>query len=191
MGEKVCMSQNSNTAMEKELKILEIDSKIIESKLLSLGAKKQFESIFEAYYFDTCQQDLKNEKKVLRVRKEHDGVFVTVKEQQLDSENLKLHKEINLKTDCIDTAIHLVESLGFKLTVHHQKIRSSHKIGNTTFDIDSYTGIHSFIPPLLEIESLDLATINYYIKALELTSPVVVDWNFFELARYYEKKQNN
>ena len=81
---------------EIEVKILDIDRKEVEKKLVSLGARKIFDGILEARYYDFQDYHLKKSGVSLRLRKENKRVVLTLKKKVPDA-NLKVRDEYEIE----------------------------------------------------------------------------------------------
>ena len=80
---------------EIEVKILDISRKEIESKLISLGAKKILDNEINAVFFDFKDGSIRNNKKTIRLRQEGSKTFLTFKEaaEKNNNSNAKIREE--------------------------------------------------------------------------------------------------
>jgi len=130
---------------EVETKILEINRKEIEEKLLGLGAKKVFDDIMESYFFDDENSSLKKKGVVLRVRKESDEIYLYVKEN-ISKELVKSADEKVVRVESFDALKEILGVLGFFVKGVAKKKRVMYKADNMSFCLDKYEDYLSFIP---------------------------------------------
>lgn len=172
--------------IELESKILEVDkSKLIDS-LVELGAIKVFDAEMEAvYYFKDGVIDTNS---ALRLRREDTEVVLAYKSKLNVSGISKSFNEIEVIVNDFDQMNKILISLGFQIYNTNKKKRISYKINETRFEIDEYLDNDSNIPIFLEIETTSDILINEYISKLKLSQNKIVNYNFFELKKYYENK---
>ncbi|MBU0536189.1 MAG: CYTH domain-containing protein, partial [Nanoarchaeota archaeon] len=147
--------------IEAEVKILEIDRKDIEKKLLSTGAKKVFDDEIDAFFFDFDDSRIKKDHNHLRLRKEGDKATLTFK-VHLSNKGAKVCEEYETEVSDFDSMKSILESIGLKVFRRMVKNRISYKLEGVSFEIDKYKGEYESIPEFLEIEAEDLKTIYKY-----------------------------
>ena len=137
---------------EVEVKILEIDRKEVEDKLIMMGAKKIFEGELCAIVFDTKDDYFKNNKMLLRLRKEGEKTFITLK-KKVKTGKVKSAKEIETEVKEFETMKEILKQIGLEYKEPVKKSRISYKLGNIKFEFDKYHDKWEHIPEFLEIES--------------------------------------
>ena len=158
--------------LEKEIKILEIDRKQLEEKLLSLGAVKTFEWVIHDVYYDFPDNDVNKMEangRMFRLRKKGEEHIYTIKNKRKDvikKEKLHAKEEHETPITNIESFAKVLEKYGMKKIREKRKHRISYSFPweNIEFDFDCYEGI----PELLEIEGKTLADIKSWIKKLSL-----------------------
>ncbi|MCB9359209.1 CYTH domain-containing protein [Candidatus Woesearchaeota archaeon] len=167
---------------EVEVKILDIDKKKIERKLLELGAEKVFEGKVDAVYFDDGSL---GKGKTLRLRKLGDKVQLTYKEN-ISRTIVKRVKEEETYLDDFDEALREFKALGFKMKRRIKKTRITYKLKDAkkvvTFEIDKF----SSIPYFLEIESEE-KLIFKYAKLLGFKRSQLKPWTGKDVFKHYGK----
>ena len=151
---------------EIETKILEVDTKEVEKKLLSLGAKKIQDIGFVVDWYGPKGLTHKGDDPYfLRVRSYSDGkVEVTCKWKPEIMVTARRVKEVNVMIDDHDRMKLLFESIGLENYAHQEKKRISWKLQNVQFDLDTYPKM----PTYLEIEAKSEKEINNMIKKMNL-----------------------
>jgi adenylate cyclase, class 2 len=173
--------------LEIEIKILEINKKEMELKLISLGAEKIIDDIVETYYLDK-NSELTKKKNVLRLRKIGDKNFITFK-SKIEDKNYSKREEHEIEINNFENALKLLNGLGFEIIEKIKKHRTSYKINNTKFEIDEHLEDNSFIPCLMEIESNNEIEIEKYINILNINKNKVSKFGFFGLKKYYKSEK--
>jgi len=181
---------------EKEIKILEIDSKKVQEKLLVLWAQKIFEWRIIDTYFDTKDKELKKwvfnwwDKSSIRIRyktpkwKESGTYYCTIKKRDKQSKE-------NLLRDCYEEEFEIFDPIVFyelllKIWLQKYKLKVKNRVGyvlnwDIKFDIDDYENI----PELLEIEAKNSEIAQEYIKKLGLENKQMLNWGSSSLFKYY------
>ncbi|MFW6230456.1 MAG: class IV adenylate cyclase [Nanoarchaeota archaeon] len=137
---------------EIEVKILDINKAEIISKLLELGAEKAFDGPVETMFYDTKNMDLRRLKKILRLRRMGEKVFLTYK-QKISQEHVKIYDEEEVEVNDLETMQKMLENLGYQKKKHIMKYRTSYALDGVKFEIDQFAGAYKFFPPFLEIEA--------------------------------------
>lgn len=171
---------------EIEGKILEVNKKEIESKLKEIGAIKLFSNkkIIQENYEN---KELKRSKSNLRIRQFGNEILITFKEFKEQKNNLKNCKEMEFKVDTdFKTTQKLFLAIGLKKFQEIEKIRTSYKLEDITFDIDEV--IKPFkIPAYLEIEAKDYKEIEKTLQLLNIPKSKAKPWGTKQLLKHYEK----
>lgn len=169
---------------EVEVKILDIDRKALESKLLSLGARMTFDGEMYAVYLDHADDELKQRGDLLRLRKEGDACLMTFKKFVSD-ETAKIRQEDEVNISDFDSMRYIFEQLGFKEWLIVRKHRTSYEIDGVHFEFDKHLDGHAFIPEFLEIEAADLESIYRFVEMLGFKKDDCRPWTFLNVADHY------
>jgi adenylate cyclase class 2 len=105
---------------EIEVKILEINRKELEKKLISIGAKKISQKEIETLFFDSKDYSFKRANSLVRLRKEKDRSTLTFK-KIIDNKKAKIAKEYEVTVSDLGLMKNILESLG--LSMHANKLR--------------------------------------------------------------------
>jgi adenylate cyclase class 2 len=175
---------------EIEVKILEINRKEIEKKLLSAGAKKISEKEVDTLFFDFKDFSIKKNKSLIRLRKEKETCTLTFK-KLIESTKAKVANEYEVVVSDIDNARNILESIGLFVHAKMRKIRTSYKIDDTKFEFDKYLDEYDHIPEFLEIEAKNIEDIYKYAKLLGYGHDKCTAWSTLELINYYSNKKRN
>lgn len=173
---------------EVEVKILDINREDIESRLLSLGARKTFDGEMCAVYFDRSDDSLKKSGDLLRVRKEGNECVLTFK-KFVCNEPAKIRKEFEVTVSDLESIRRVFEQLGFKEWLVVKKHRTSYELQGVNFELDKYLDAYDYIPEFLEVEARDMVTVFRYVKELGFRKEECLPWTFLDVAAHYS--QNN
>jgi adenylate cyclase, class 2 len=173
---------------EIEVKILDIDRGSIEKKLVSLGAKKVFEGILEAYYFDYNDIRLRKAGKSLRLRKENDRTLLTLK-QKVHDKKFKIRNEYEIELSNFNKTKQILGLLGLHISSGIKKKRTAYSLGEIHLEIDKYLGRYSFVPVFMEIEAEDERLIYKYARMLGFRPEDCRPWTMIDTIRYYQKNR--
>lgn len=168
---------------EVEVKILEINPEAIEEKLKALGAKKVFEGILEAVYFDIGNQ-LDSKGEIFRLRKEGDKVCMTHK-KKVEISDAKVMEETEIEVSDFDEAKKLIGALGYKQYTRLKKHRKSFCLDRVVFEIDNYLDEYGSIPAFLEIETEDLELLKHYVEKLGFSMKDCRAWSSKDVISHY------
>jgi adenylate cyclase class 2 len=172
------------TMKEIEIKVLEIDRKAVETRLVSLGAKKVFDGEIHALYYDFTNASLKESGCALRLRLEGTKSVLCLK-KLVESKEAKIREEHELEVSDFNTMKFLLEGLGLKAWLEMKKHRTSYEFRGAHFEIDEYHGTYDYIPLFLEIEGPDIETIHACAELLGFTLNDCKPWDILEVAAYY------
>ena len=142
---------------EFEVTFLEIDVGAVEKKLLEIGAEKKGEYHYKRALFDYPDFRMNQKHSWLRLRTNGTETTLAYKERLgvqsgdggVSDEGMK---EIELNVDSYDKTHELLKAVGFVIKREEENKRIQYKKGDTTFDIDSWPQI----PTYLEVESSSL-----------------------------------
>ena len=172
---------------ETEVKILEIDSqKVVKTLKTDLNAAEVFDGEVQTLFLDTKDGQIHKKGDVLRLRKEQDRVELTYKKIRPDK-TVKTADETSVQVSGLETALTILQALGFTVTQNMQKHRTSYTLGGVRFDIDRYSGEYGFIPEFLEIEG-SVEEIMKYAEKLGFQEKDCLPWSTDELIKHYAAK---
>jgi len=172
---------------EIEVKILEIDQKKDEEKLLSLGAKKAFEGIIEAHFFDFKDKSIKKARSSFRLRKYGAKAVITFK-RFVPAKGVKARDEFEVEVSDFETAKHIIDCLGLRQWDYVRKKRTSYSLPGAHFEFDKYLGSLSFIPEFLEIEAKNYQLLYHYSDLLGFAKKDCKPWTTSQIIDYYKGK---
>lgn len=160
---------------EIEVRFLEIDKEALIKKLRELGAEDLGEDFLEEVIF--YDKELKwqyEHKKIVKIRKTKDGIFLTFKHKDGDS-NLDI-KEIEFGISSTEQTIKFLEEIGLVAYRRQQKKRHKFQIDGVTIDIDTWPSV----PTYVELEGPSEEALKEIVAKLEF------DWKDaeFESPRY-------
>ena len=152
---------------EIETKVLDIDSKTIQEKLVVLGAVEKANGRLQVDWYAPADRVEGKEPWFLRIRSNAKGEFeVTWKARSDIQGTTRKHKEINFLIQDPEKLTDLFEELGLVAYGHQEKDRITYTLGDWQFDIDQYPNM----PALLEIEGASEDHVNEAIQMLGLES---------------------
>jgi len=171
---------------EIEVKILEINPKEIEKKLIKLGAKKKFDGIIRSFTLDFPNRVLHKDKILLRLRTMGETGFVTLKKGK-DTKKIKVCEETEITVSDLEKMKLIFEELGLMKVNSMEKTRKSYCLGKTHFEIEKYKGEHNNVPAFLEIESTSAKVIYKYAKLLGYNEKDCLPWTAGDVIKHYIK----
>lgn len=175
---------------EIEVKILNINRKEVEKKLVSLGAKKVFEGIVEGCFFDFKDNSIRKSRKTLRLRKENNKVVLTFK-NPIPHKNLKIKEEHEIEVSDFKKTQKILESLGLSVWLWIKKKRTTYALEGVHFEIDKHIDQFDFVPTFLEIETEDPKIIYKYVRLLGFKKKDCKPWTILEIVDYMKKDMKN
>lgn len=175
--------------LEKEIKILDIDKKSVEEKLLKLGAIKTFDWFIHDIYYDFPDWDnmkMEENKRLFRVRKKWEEHLYTIKRKRNKKSEgwekwVKVADEWENTITDVESFTKVLEKYWMTKTREKMKHRTSYKLWNIEFDIDDY----EWIPTLIEIEAPSSSDIKEYISLLNLDNHIQKKFWSRKLYEYY------
>lgn len=143
---------------EIEIKFLDIDAAAIEAKLLSLGAQKVYNHVFEEWIL--AKPEWKEYRGRVRVRTERDKITLAYKEttKKTSEGNIEIEFTVSDK----EQVLQFLDKVGIPVIRHQQKRRIHFLLNNVEVDIDFWPKI----PPLVEIEGKSLDELQYVAQQL-------------------------
>jgi len=175
---------------EIEIKILGIDRRAVEQRLLSLGARKVFDDEMHALYFDFLDHSVKQNGWAVRLRREGEKSVFTLK-KNLETRGAKIREEHEIEVSEFSTMRYLLETLGLRVWLEMKKHRTSYEFRGVHFEIDSYHDAYQHIPVFLEIEGHDIETIYAYAEFLGFKKVDCKPWDILQVAAYYSDQYND
>jgi adenylate cyclase, class 2 len=170
---------------EVEIKILEINKKEVEAKLISLGAKKIFEGELEQFFFDNEENSLAFNKKILRIRTGEASEPILNLKTKIKSEFTKTTEELEIKVSDLEIAKLMLKSFGLLIHYKSKKQRTSYMLENARIEIDTYLENDSKIPTFLEIEAPEEETIIKTAEKLGFSKSDCKPWSLNTLKKHY------
>jgi adenylate cyclase class 2 len=142
---------------ELEVKFYLHDSRNVTNRLLLAGAKLAHMRTFERNLrFDTPERSLTAQHRVLRLRQDSQ-VRITYKGPAQADEAVSVRKEIECTVDDFETAQHLLEALGYEISVQYEKYRTTFVYKQLEIVFDEMPYGH-----FLEIEGPDAESIRQF-----------------------------
>lgn len=173
---------------ELEVKVLNIDPKKMESKLILLGARLVKKEKQINYVFSTPNLPSSN---YLRVREITDAFqeekrsFLTLKKNLLN-EGVKENLEIETKVDDPASLLEIFENLGIEVEHQGVKERTSYKFENILFEIDCWD-TDTYPNPYMEIEVESKEDLERAIELLGLNRKDITTKSIRELRKDLSK----
>lgn len=133
--------------MEREVKILEIDTAYVLKEIHEHDPRMTFHGIVDDTRYDFPPGHKPLIEETMRIRKKTDTQVLTIKRKNVSNE-IKEREEFEVTLNHPEKFEEMFTAMGL-IPVHvKKKVRFSFDIENVTLDLDLYYGI----PPLLEIE---------------------------------------
>jgi len=173
--------------LEKEIKILEIDTEKLCADLEKLGAKKIFDWVIHDVYYDFPEgKELKmeNNNRMFRVRKKWKEHIYTIKRKRKEmwkEEWAVIKDEHETSISNVESFSKVLEKYWMTKTREKKKHRISYKLAWAEFDIDNYESIPNF----LEIEEESRDNINFWIRKLKLEKHDILLWGSRKIFKHY------
>jgi adenylate cyclase class 2 len=160
---------------ETEVKFFVRNLKAIELRLRELKAQLIQPRVHEINYrFDFPNNELRNNQKVLRLRKD-DQAKLTFKGASVEGESgVMSREEIEFMVEDFDKAKLLLESIGFTPVVFYEKFRTTYELHETHIMLDELP-----YGEFVEIESENISAIQKVSGLLNL------NWNMMVKAGYH------
>jgi len=175
---------------EVEVKILGVDRKEIEKKLISLGAKKVFDGEVNDLIFDFQDASIIKAGNLLRLREIGSKSTLTFK-KTLDEKDAKKCEELEVEIFDFDKMKLIFEYLDLGVCGCLKKYRTSYMLDGVHFEFDKYKGEYNLIPEFLEIEAKDVEIIYKFVELFGLRREDCRAWTTFDVIDYYKKQQKS
>jgi adenylate cyclase class 2 len=148
---------------EIEVKFYVRDLAGVEQTLQNLNARMAQKRALETNLrFDTTENSLGRYRHVLRLRRPAPGYLpddpqglLTYKGPTQSGQSISIRQEIEVVVSDFETALHLLEALGYQVVVMYEKWRTVYRVGDVDVDLDE-TPLGNF----LEIEGPNTAGIQ-------------------------------
>ena len=167
---------------EFETKILNINKKELEKKLVSIGAKKKSEFLMRRWVFDFMEKDPDKISEWIRLRDEGNKTTITYKKRFSDKSNNT--NEIEVEVADFDTTAEILKNIPFKRKFYQENKRTIYVLEKIEFMIDEWPGLE----PHLEIEGKTKIDMEKGIELLGMKGKESGDISVIEL---YAKKGIN
>lgn len=156
---------------EKEIKVINIDSLMLEDRIKELGGVNTYTGVRTIYALDTKDKlYLNTYDKLIRVT-DASSVKVTM---HINQSNPSIKDEVRFKTNNLSDTLEFFHNMGLDPITKVCASRTSYTIGNISLDIDKFPLIPAFLE--IDIEHLedDGYTIESFIELLNLDMKNVV-----------------
>jgi adenylate cyclase class 2 len=152
---------------ECEVKYIDINPIEIEKKLISIGAKKQFDRTYRRIVFDYPGLPMDKDCAWLRLRDEGDKITLGYKKRinpKHDGSNDDSMEEVEVEVSDYDKTVILLEKIG----LIHKFLQENRRIRYTKDDLEYDIEFWPEINPYIEIEAPSWERVDDAIKLLEL-----------------------
>lgn len=181
MGHPYNMMNNQET----EAKFFVQNLQSIELRLLELKAQLIQPRVHEINYrFDFPNGELRNNKKVLRLRQDEQAK-ITFKGASQEVEGVMSREEIEFIVEDFDKAKKLLESIGFVPVVFYEKFRRTYELNETHIMLDELP-----YGEFVEIESNNINEIKNISKLLGLNWDMIIKAGYHALFDRVAEKYN-
>lgn len=143
---------------EIEIRILNIDKEKFINQIVSLGAKKEVESLQKRFVYDFNPVE---ENKWIRLRTNGIKTTLTIK-KILDKNAIDGTEELEIVVSDFDKTDKVLEELGYKHRNYQENYREIYTLNNVEISIDSWP----LIPTYVELESKNEADIKKLLKII-------------------------
>ena len=113
-----------NNLSKIEARLQELEARLIQARMHEKNLR-----------FDTPDQSLRREGRVLRLRQD-DAIRMTYKGRSEKSEGILSRTEIELTVDDFEKARYFLESLEYKLVIFYEKYRTTYELDNVHIMLD-------------------------------------------------------
>lgn len=160
---------------ETEVKFFVRNLKKIELRLLELKARLIQPRVHEINFrYDTPQNELRNNSRVLRLRKDTEARFTYKGPSEVTEDGVLTRREIEFVVGDFESARQFLEELGFKPIVFYEKFRTTYELGDVHIMLDELP-----YGEFVEIEGDDTRAIQQIAALLRL------DWKEMVKAGYH------
>ena len=149
---------------ETEVRFLEIDKDTLVARLKELGAEDSGEQMLEEVIIYDKDLAWLMEKRFIRLRRSGNTTLITYKQHAANPED-GAH-ELEFEISDMDAAADLLGEIGFSFQRRQQKKRHTLRLGEVTFDIDTWPRV----PTYVEIEGPSMKILK------EAAEMIGLDW---------------
>ena len=173
---------------ELEIKVLNIDKKQIEEKLIQIGAKLIKKEYQINTVFDTKEETIENSKEgYLRIRESKNLIdnkveYILTFKKNISNNGMRENKEIETKVENKDSLIEILKNLDIYKKHEGSKERTSYEYEGIRFDIDTWDK-NTYPYPYLEIEVTKKEDIEKALKLLGISKENVTLKSLKELRK--------
>jgi len=172
------------SSVEKEIKLNVIDLRRIESRLKDLGAELTQNRVLETNLrFDLPDHCLEREHKALRLRFDTHA-RLTYKGPSALEGSVLTRTELEVDVDNFDTAVLLLDALGYIVTVKYEKYRTTYTVQGCQIMLDELP-IGNFV----EIEGQHSEVLAEIAQAIGLDARKAIPMSYIELFNQVCKEQ--
>ncbi len=172
---------------EIEVKILNIDRKQVEAKIIALGAKKVFDGEVNASLFDFPNKSIKDSGKTCRLRTVGENAFLTFK-TPIPHDTVKIREEYEIQVSDFEETKKILESIGLAERLTMKKHRTSYALENVHFELDKHHDQFAHVPEYLEIEAIDIDTLYKYVELLGFKKEDCKPWTIRDIEKNINPK---
>lgn len=165
---------------EVEVKVIDVDEKVVTGKLLTMGAERTFHGTLVTTLFDTPERSLARQRSHLRLRTRGGGAYLTYK-RRLHSVETKTAEELECLVGDSETLHTILSRLGLEPTKRYEKRRTSYRLDDLLFEFDELPGI----PVFMEVEAASYERMQPFLFSLGIDEEQVKCWDYAELIAHY------
>lgn len=162
--------------IEFEAKILDVDRRKVELRLLELGAEMAGEAHQRRYVYDIEPGD-----QTRWVRLRDTGSKVTLATKHIRHDGIDGTDEVEVRVDDFEKTHQLLGTLGFTAKAYQENRRRSYVLGGAEVEIDSWPRI----PDYMEIEGHDREHVVEVAQMLGFTEDQLTGMNTTKVYRHY------
>jgi adenylate cyclase class 2 len=128
---------------ERELKFAKVSIDKLRDRLTEMEAERSGQGTFEENWVFDREAELETSGRLLRLRKDGQGAWLTYKGPLRFEGRVRLRVENEVSVDNAETARALLEGLGYSVVRRYQKIRETWRLGGVVIALD-HTPIGDF-----------------------------------------------
>lgn len=130
---------------EIELKVLDVNVRMLEKKLVALGAKKILPlTLIREKSYNSPDGKLDKRKELLRLRQEGKKVYLTYKYGHKNKNYFRTNHELEIFVEDFKKTDKMLLQLGYTTLQIREKKRKSYKLGHVRIEIDKYPPIPAY-----------------------------------------------
>jgi adenylate cyclase class 2 len=165
---------------EFEIKVLDIDSRDIGSKLQQAGFTQVPLKVFRRYVYDASKPGG-------WIRLRTDGTKTTLTFKSFVENAIDGVRELEVEVSDFDATNELLEAIGLKATAYQENRRSLYVLNDIEISVDEWP----HVPAYLEIEAKEKTTVETWLKKLGLTNADTTSETTAEVYKRYGKDINS